>query len=281
VLHGYVYYRWTDRYIAAVRYFLSHPRFGTLRTIGGRWLERTHHAKVVPAEDARRIITVDKPIDWRGLERVVPFRVARDIVLDAPVRITLAPCACRTVAQRAGDYDGSCGPIDACLYVGDPVASFVAEKQKGARSITAEEALEVLDRAATNANVHTLWFKDAANGRMYAICNCCTCCCIGMKARSEGFSPLAGSGYLAHVDTLSCTACGRCVHVCPFDAIALGDANEPASVAGVAEAATIDSARCLGCGVCVRECPEDAIELAAAEDGVDPLPWADAADALV
>jgi len=33
--------------------------------------------------------------------------------------------------------------------------------------------------------------------------------------------------------------------------------------------------------VCVRECPEDAIELAAAEDGVDPLPWADAADALV
>ena len=264
VLHGYVYYRWTDRYIAAVRYFLARPRFGALRSFGGRWLERTHHAKVVPSEDARRIITIGKPIEWRGLEHVVPFKVARDIVLDARPRITLAPCACRTVAQRSGDYDGSCGPIDVCLYVGDPIASFVAEKQDGARVVTPEEALGVLDDAAARGNVHTLWFKDASKGRMYAICNCCTDCCIGMRARDAGFSPLAASGYVACVDESRCTACGRCVHVCPFDAVDLSAGTR---------AARVNAESCLGCGVCARECPEGAIQLEHARGAVGPLPW--------
>ena len=277
VLHGYVYYRWTDRYMAAVRYFLARPRFGALRTFGGRWLERTHHAKVVSAEDARRLITIEKPIEWRGLEHVVPFRVARDIVLEAPPRIALAPCACRTVAKHAGEYDGSCGPVDVCLYVGDPIASFVAEKQEGARLIAAEEALDVLDAAAARGNVHTLWFKDASDGRMYAICNCCACCCIGMRARAEGFSPLAASGYLATIDAERCTACGICVRSCPFAAIELDGASARESRVNTA---AVTATRCLGCGVCTNVCPQGAIEMTRAEDGVDPLPWADAVRSL-
>ena len=259
-VHGYFYYRWTDRYMAAARWVLDRPGLGWIRRRAGLWLERTHHAKVVPASDARRIITLDHPIEWRGLERVVPFAQARDIVLDASPTIALAPCACRAVARDRGEYDGSCGEIASCLYLGDPIASFVAEKQSGARRITSEEALRVVENAAARGNVHTLWFKDAAGGRMYAVCNCCSCCCIGMRAERAGFSPLAGSGYLAAVTEAGCTACGACVQACPFSAIELSG-----------DVVRVDSNACMGCGVCVGTCPHGALAL---EPGgaVDPLP---------
>lgn len=259
-VHGYVYYRWTDRYMAAARFVLDRPAFGWLRTAAGRWLERTHHAKVVPAHDARRLITLDKAIEWRGLEQVVPFPVARDIVLDASPAITLAPCACREVARSHGEYDGSCGSIDSCLYVGDPIASFVAAKQPGARSIDRDEALRVMEEAAAHGNIHTLWFKDAADGRMYAICNCCTCCCIGMKAERAGFSPLARSGYIAHVTADRCAGCRACLPACPFGALSMQG--------GVV---VVDESACMGCGVCVTACPAGVISL---EPGgpVEPLP---------
>jgi len=257
--------------MGVIRYFLDGggKRFEPLRSAAARHLERTHHAKVVSATDARRLIRIDAPIDYRDLESVVPYPVARDIVLDASAPIALAECACRKVADRRGDRDSACGPLETCLYVGDPIASFVAEKQHGARLVTAEEALAVVEGAAARGNVHTLWFKDAAAGRMYAICNCCRCCCIGLKSDAAGFSPLAGSGYVAAVDRARCTSCGNCVGTCAFSALAL-----PGGVKPVA----IDAERCLGCGACVAMCPERALRLEVAENGPQPVPWSAGAD---
>ncbi len=264
--HGYVYYRWTSAYMRVVRFFLDGGGrgFEPLRSAAARHLERTHHAKVVSAGDARRLIRIDAPIDYRGLESVVPFPVARDIVLDASAPIALAKCACRDVAEKRGDRDHDCGPLETCLYIGDPIATFVAEKQVGARLVSADEALAVVDEAARRGNVHTLWFKDAAGDRMYALCNCCTCCCIGLKSQEAGFSPLAGSGYVARVDGARCTSCGNCVGTCAFDALSLPGSTEPAAVR---------EPLCLGCGICVAACPSRAISLELAQDGPAPVPW--------
>ena len=261
-VHGYIYYRWTSAYMAVVRYFLERGAFfEPLRSATGRHLERTHHAKVVSADDARRLIAIDRPIDYRHLESVVPFPVARDIVLESPAAITLARCACRNVAEGRGTRESSCGPLETCLYIGDPIASFVAEKQPGARRITADEALEVIESASERGNIHTLWFKDAAAGRMYAMCNCCSCCCIGLKSVRAGFSPLAGSGYLARVDAGRCVGCGTCVGSCAFGAISL-------SADGVA---TVDPGLCLGCGTCTGACPSSAL-YAGCREGRTPRP---------
>lgn len=264
-VHGYFYYRWTTAYMRVVRWALERPWLGPVRTWAARALERTHHAKVVPSAEARHVLTLDAPLDLRGLERVVPYPVARDVVLEAPTRIALAECACRAVAAGRGEHDGSCGPVDSCLYVGDPIASFVVEKQPGrARFVTADEALAVIDGAAARGNVHTLWFKDAAAGRMYAVCNCCSCCCIGMKARGAGFDPLAGSGYVAVVDAARCNGCGACERTCAFDAV---------TVAARDAVAVVDAGACMGCGACERVCPESAITLVRATDGPEPVPW--------
>jgi NAD-dependent dihydropyrimidine dehydrogenase PreA subunit len=263
-VHGYVYYRWTTAYVAVVRFFLERGRsFEPLRSAAGRHLERTHHAKVVSAADARRLIEIDRPIDYRDLERVVPFNVARDIVLESPATITLARCACRAVAENRGERGESCGPIESCLYIGDPIASFVAEKQHGARIITVEEALAIVEAAGARGNIHTLWFKDAAAGRMYAMCNCCSCCCIGLKSARAGFSPLAGSGYVPKADYGRCTGCGECVGACAFEALSL-DRDGTLS---------IDPEHCLGCGACIERCTGHALSLERAETGAEPVPW--------
>ncbi len=265
-VHGYIYYRWTSRYVALVRWALKRHGLGVVRIAAGNHLAETHHAKVVPAQTARRVITIDRPVELHASESVVPYRVARDVVLEAPLAIALAQCACRATARQSG-RGHDCGPLEQCLYLGDPIAAFVVEKQPTARLITAEEALAVIDAAAERGAIHTLWFKDAAAGRMYAICNCCSCCCIGLEAQREGFRPLAGSGYCALVDATACSACGACVAVCAFGAL---------TMAGTGGTAVVDKERCFGCGACQRVCPTSAIALEVAEDGPTPLAWDDA-----
>jgi len=59
---------------------------------------------------------------------------------------------------------------------------------------------------------------------------------------------------VAEVDVSACTACGKCLAACPYDAISM------ASVDG-REVAVISETTCKGCGGCVPLCPEDAIDL--------------------
>ena len=263
-VHGFIYYRFTDRYVAVVRHFLERrdllPR---VREWAGKRLARTHHAKVVPTEQARRVLVIDRPVELRATERVLPYEIARDVVLSVPLSITLTECACRAVARGRGEHDPDrCGPIAQCLYLGDPIASYAAEHRPDkSRRVSAREAVEVVERAAARGAVHTLWFKDAAGGRMYALCNCCTCCCVGLQANREGFRPLVGSGYAVAVREDLCTGCGRCVDGCPFAALSM-----------VGGTATVDIARCFGCGNCARTCEQDAIDLQSGRADVEPLP---------
>jgi ferredoxin len=56
----------------------------------------------------------------------------------------------------------------------------------------------------------------------------------------------------ATIDVQKCTGCGKCVDVCPLEAISLND-----------DKAVVDTAACTECGLCVGECPTDAISLIA------------------
>ena len=59
---------------------------------------------------------------------------------------------------------------------------------------------------------------------------------------------------IARVDTLLCNACGRCVQVCPYNAIVGGDAKNKIK-------AQVIEAMCQGCGTCAPECARDAITI--------------------
>ncbi len=56
-----------------------------------------------------------------------------------------------------------------------------------------------------------------------------------------------------------CTWCGKCLEICPFDALYQTDYNGK-------QIAAVNQAKCKGCGMCLPVCPENAIELAGYTD---------------
>jgi len=219
---------------------------------GHAWAE-SYHGKVVSTEAAHRLVTIREEINTTVPDYVIPFAAARDLVMSHPDHIVALDCPCRLSRKNP------CLPLDVCLIVGAPFASFVLEHQRArARAITPDEAVAILDAEAQRGHVHHAFFKDAMLDRFYAICNCCSCCCGAISAQRHGAPMVISSGYVAQVDEALCVACGACVARCPFEAI---------QVNGCAQ---VDAARCVGCGVCVRGCAHSALTLA--RDASKPAP---------
>jgi len=268
-LHGYVYARWPYLYIGIGTG--EHP---LARIFGApmRWLARlflpgpaddpdhvtfadTYHGKVVPLEAARQLVTVEEEISLTNLEQVIPYARACDIVLQHPDHIVVLECPCR--ASRPNP----CQPLDVCLIVGEPFASFVVEHHPHrSRWITPDEAVEILSAEHERGHVHHAFFKDAMLGRFYAICNCCACCCGAMQAWRHGIPMLASSGYVSHVAADLCVGCGICADFCQFGALSVSD--------GIV---AVDTTACMGCGVCVSKCSEEALSLVRDPTKSEPL----------
>jgi ferredoxin len=257
--HGYFYARWPYLYIGVGTG--EHPLARWLAP-AAIWLSRlagwirppapgsisfadTYHGKVVRPAAARQLVSVQEEIRLENLENVIPYRLARDIIMRNPDHIVVIDCPC-----RAGRPD-PCLPLDVCLIVGEPFAQFTLEHHRGhARAITALEAQAILEAEHRRGHVHHAFFKDAMFGRFYAICNCCPCCCGAMQAMRNGTPMLASSGYRSVLDEERCQKCGDCADICPFGAITLADGQ-----------VALDADACMGCGVCIDACPEGALTL--------------------
>jgi ferredoxin len=257
-LHGYVYARWLYLYIGIGT--RQHPLGRILGAVVGlvgrlqpppadddeqRTFADGYHGKVVPLQAATQLVTVEEDIDLGDLEQTIPYPMARDIVLKNPDHIAVLECPCRTVRPDP------CQPLDVCLVIGEPFASFILEHHpRRSRSISQVEAVQILEAEHERGHVHHAFFKDAMLGRFYAICNCCACCCGAMNAHRNGTPMLASSGYVAQIEAGLCTACGLCVDHCQFGAISTNNSH-----------AVVDAAACMGCGVCVAQCPQAAFAL--------------------
>ena len=275
-LHGYFYGRWPYLYIGVG--IGEHPaarRWGPALARLSRWWGRllgrdqaapterakqgmanTYHGKVVPIEAAKQLVLVNEPVRLLGLEQIIPYPKAHDIILKNPDHIIVMDCPCR--AARAEP----CLPMDVCLVVGEPFASFVAEHHPDkTRWISQQDAVEILQAEEARGHVHHAFFKDAMLNRFYAICNCCSCCCGAMQSQRNGTPMLASSGFVCQVDAGLCIGCETCVPVCQFEALSL-DADFLMAV---------DAVTCMGCGVCVSHCDQEALTLVRAPEKGEPL----------
>jgi NAD-dependent dihydropyrimidine dehydrogenase PreA subunit len=261
-LHGYLYGKWPYLYISVALgehplYKLLQPLFLFLSKVlesfrGGdepqdqslAWAN-SYHGKVVPVQEAKRLVSVQKDIVIRDLEHVIPFNRAKDIILMNPEKIVALDCPCRVARPDP------CEPLDVCLVVGDPFASFILDHQpEKTRQITSAEAMSILEEEHKRGHVHHAFFKDAMLNRFYAICNCCSCCCGAFQAQRNGSPMLMSSGYTAFVSEDLCQGCESCIEYCQFDAIEMIDGK-----------ALIIEEDCYGCGVCVDLCQSQAISL--------------------
>jgi NAD-dependent dihydropyrimidine dehydrogenase PreA subunit len=272
-IHGYIYGRWPYLYIGIC--VGEHPLSKKLAPLWGLFARLfltnrgkipvsqpeqitfadTYHGKVVPLEAARQLVMVNEEIHLNNLEKIIPYARARDVILKNPDHIIALDCPCRSARANP------CLPLDVCLIVGEPFASFVAEHHpRRSRWITSEEAAGILSTEDERGHVHHAFFKDAMLGRFYAICNCCSCCCGAMQAHQGGTPMLAASGYSSRVNSELCIACADCVDVCQFGAL---------HIEGIA--VLIDQQVCMGCGICVSHCEQGALELVRDGSKGEPL----------
>jgi Pyruvate/2-oxoacid:ferredoxin oxidoreductase delta subunit len=204
-----------------------------------------YHGKAMPLELAQKLVMVNEPITLPDLEQVVPYVRARAIIQENPDHIIVVKCPCRMSKKDP------CLPLDVCLVIGEPFASFTYQHYPTrARWISQEEALEILEREDERGRVHHAFFSEMMLGRFFAICNCCSCCCTAMKAHQRGTPMLASSGYVAQIDSRKCISCNTCQAYCQFGALGM-----------VNKTNYLDEALCMGCGVCVNKCPQGAISL--------------------
>lgn len=271
LIHGYFYMRWPYFYISMgkgdhplAKKFQSFLRFrdsikDKLHIVNGKQKQGSsfadgYHGKVIPVEIARQLVSINQEIRLENLEQVIPFDRARDIILKNPDHIVVIDCPCRK------GMESPCLPIEVCLIIGEPFASFVLEHSPDSSyAISAEEARQILEAESRRGHVTHAFFKDAVLNRFYAICNCCSCCCGAMKAHRNGTPMIISSGYVINIDEQKCITCGTCINVCQFNAL------------GMLELLTCDTNLCMGCGVCISHCEQSALSLVRDETKPAPL----------
>jgi ferredoxin len=199
-----------------------------------------------------QVVEVNEEIAWPE-EMVLPSQVVEHFVEQANYHWIIDQCLCRD-ASGCQDYPVELG----CLFLGE--ATLGINPQVG-RRVTRDEAHEHLQRCREAGLVHmvgrnkldTVWLGVGPGDKLLTICNCCPCCCIWRMLPnisphiSTKISRMPGVGVSING---SCQACGLCTQgVCFVDAIHLTD-----TYAYITEA-------CRGCGRCVSVCPHQAIQL--------------------
>ena len=184
---------------------------------------------------------------------VLDYERASEVIRTASHR-GIGLCYCRHKMEHVGRACDA--PLDICMTFNNTAASLV--RHGYARAVDVAEGLDLLDEARSRNLVQ---FGENVRNRVSFICNCCGCCCEAMIAQRRFglLHPVHTTNFLPAVEGASCTGCGKCVAVCPVEAMTLVSANDPAHPKK--KRAKVDMTMCLGCGVCVRVCKAGSLSL--------------------
>jgi ferredoxin len=193
---------------------------------------------------------------------VLDYERASEVIRTASQR-AIGICYCRHKMDHLGR--ACAAPMEICMTFNTTAGSLI--RHGHAREVDTAECLDLLAMAYDHNLVQ---FGENVRQRVNFICNCCGCCCEAMIAarRFAILSPVHTSNFEPRVAASACNGCGRCINLCPVEAMTLVSAHDPHKPKR--KKARLDADRCLGCGVCVRGCPEGAIQLIARPSRVIP-----------
>ena len=146
--------------------------------------------------------------------------------------------------------------MDICMTFNTSAQSLV--RHGNARKVDKIEGIELLNKAYEHNLVQ---FGENVREKVNFICNCCGCCCEALIAarRFAILNPVHTTNFIPVIQTDECTGCGRCVNVCPVEALSLVSANDPQKPK--MKLARLNEETCLGCGLCVKACKNNNIKL--------------------
>lgn len=200
------------------------------------------------------IIPVETTVEC-GEDVTLPYQLAEEFINRASFRVIMAFCPCR----KAGECKTY--PIDlGCILLGEDARNI---PDAWLREASKEEAMEHLRRGIEHGlpcfvgkpRIDNHIFGVPDNSRMFSICFCCECCCLGstivryLPLEKRNFQYNRLEGLEIWVDDEKCAGCGICVEKCWLGLITIEDGK----------ARIPDD--CRGCGRCAKYCPNDAIHL--------------------
>jgi ferredoxin len=177
---------------------------------------------------------------------VFDYERATEVIKTASFR-GIGICYCRHKMQHVGR--DCAAPKEICMTFNTAAGSLI--KHGHAREVSTEECLDLLQLAYDQKLVQ---FGSNVRENVNFICNCCGCCCEAMiAARRFGLLyPVHTTNFLPAIQEANCTGCGKCVDICPVNAMSLVSSNNPHSPK--AKKARLREAICLGCGLCASAC---------------------------
>ena len=200
-----------------------------------------------------RIFVNESVLTNENALHVLDYERASEVIKTASP-IGVGVCYCRHKMQHVGKNCGA--PMDICVTLNGPAESLI--RHGIARKVDAAEGLDLLDKAQ---DFNLVQFGENVQERVGFICNCCGCCCEALiAARKFGFSnPVHTTNFIPAIIEEKCTGCGKCVSLCPVEAMTLVDASDPQKP--TKKKAKLDDDQCLGCGVCLKGCNVNALKL--------------------
>jgi ferredoxin len=200
-----------------------------------------------------RVFVNEPALSNENALHVLDYERASEIINTAS-HIGVGLCYCRHKMEHMGRDCNA--PKDICMTFNTTAASLT--KHGHARQIDAVECMDLLQQAYDHNLVQ---FGENVREEVNFICNCCGCCCEAMIAarRFAIYNPIHTTNFIPTINDQLCSGCGKCVNVCPVEAMTLvsaNDAHQPNR-----KKALLNEERCLGCGLCVRNCNTKSIIL--------------------
>ncbi|MDY6844417.1 MAG: ferredoxin-like protein [Thermodesulfobacteriota bacterium] len=97
-------------------------------------------------------------------------------LIDKAQNIALGPCRCRQVFKNCSN------PVNTEILIGQNIEVFSAFSPSNPRKITHEEAKRIILDCHEKHLLHTLI---RCKENYYALCNCCSCCCVPLRLMND------------------------------------------------------------------------------------------------
>ncbi len=203
-------------------------------------------------------VVIQQAIEQPG-SLALPSALIDHFIEKASYHWVMNTCICRE-GDNCQDYPQDLG----CLFLGEAVLKInpklgrLVSKEEAEAHMRRARELGLVQLIGRD-RIDNLWMGAKPFGKLMTICNCCPCCCLFRMIPDLDQTNRAKisrmPGVELSVDASQCIGCGKCTReICFVEAIRLEEGK--ASI----------SEECRGCGRCVEICPQQAIHLSITDD---------------